>query len=214
MKKLNLLLLSLLTALCGCQPETPAKQVSAPVAEPAAASAPTGAAGSSVTAVESAPVQAAADVVEKAVKRTVPPATSAKPAVSEEVSKPAVAEKPASAPAVAVAKVAPVEVAQVAAPAAEPARPDAKAAVSEAAALALAKKNNCLVCHAVDKKVVGPAWKDVAAKYRGDAKAEAYLVNKIARGGSGAWGSMPMPANTQISETERRTLARFVLNLR
>jgi cytochrome c len=80
-------------------------------------------------------------------------------------------------------------------------------------ALALAKKNNCLVCHAVDKKVLGPAWKDVAAKYRGDAKAEAYLVSKIAKGGSGVWGSMAMPAQPKVSEADRRTLVRFVLNL-
>lgn len=108
-------------------------------------------------------------------------------------------------------------VAPVAAPvaAAAAAKPEAKVepAVSAADALALAKKNNCLVCHAVDKKVVGPAWKDVAVKYRGDASAESRLVNKIAKGGSGAWGSTPMPAHPQISEADRRTLAKFVLNL-
>ncbi|MFA6970259.1 MAG: c-type cytochrome [Gallionella sp.] len=80
-------------------------------------------------------------------------------------------------------------------------------------ALALAKKNNCLVCHSVDKKLVGPAWRDVAAKYRGDAGAEARLVNKVAKGGGGVWGSVPMPANSQVSEADRTTLVRFVLNL-
>jgi len=84
----------------------------------------------------------------------------------------------------------------------------------EADALALAKKNNCLACHAIDRKIVGPAWKDVAAKYRGDAGAEANLVNKIAKGGSGVWGSVAMPAHPQISEADRITLARFVLNLK
>lgn len=101
------------------------------------------------------------------------------------------------------------------------ARPEAKAepeakvesAVSATDALALAKKQGCLVCHAVDKKVVGPAWRDVAAKYRGDATAETYLVNKIAKGGSGAWGNIQMPAHPKISEADRRALSRFVLNL-
>ncbi|OIO82565.1 MAG: hypothetical protein AUJ88_01720, partial [Gallionellaceae bacterium CG1_02_56_997] len=92
--------------------------------------------------------------------------------------------------------------------------PAAKPVVSDADALALAKKSNCLACHAIDKKVVGPAWKEVAAKYRGDATAEAHLINKIAVGGSGVWGSMAMPAHPKLSEAERTTLARFVLNLK
>ncbi len=108
-------------------------------------------------------------------------------------------------------------VAPVAAPAAAAAaaKPEVKseAAVSAVDALALAKKQGCMVCHAIDKKIVGPGWRDVAAKYRGDATAEARLVNKIAKGGGGAWGSMPMPAHPQISEADRSTLARFVLNL-
>jgi len=64
------------------------------------------------------------------------------------------------------------------------------------------------------KKVVGPAWKDVAAKYRGDATAEAKLVSKIATGGKGVWGSMAMPANPQIGEADRKVLAKFVLSLK
>lgn len=105
--------------------------------------------------------------------------------------------------------------AALAAPVAAAAKPEVKseAAVSAVDALALAKKQGCTVCHAIDKKLVGPGWRDVAAKYRGDATAEARLVNKIAKGGSGAWGSMPMPAHPQISEADRRTLAKFVLNL-
>lgn len=94
-----------------------------------------------------------------------------------------------------------------------PAAAKPEATVSAVDALALAKKNNCLVCHAVDKKVVGPGWRDVAAKYRGDSGAESRLVNKIAKGGSGVWGSASMPAHPQISEADRSTLARFVLNL-
>lgn len=106
-------------------------------------------------------------------------------------------------------------VASVTVPAAAAAKPEVKseAAVSAVDALALAKKQGCMVCHAIDKKLVGPGWRDVAAKYRGDATAEARLVNKIAKGGSGAWGSMSMPAHPQISEADRRTLAKFVLNL-
>ncbi|MFA6920287.1 MAG: c-type cytochrome [Gallionella sp.] len=88
-----------------------------------------------------------------------------------------------------------------------------KVGVSTEVALALAKQNNCLACHAIDRKVVCPAWRDVANKYRGDAGAEARLVNKIAKGGSGVWGSMAMPAHPHISEADRTTLARFVLNL-
>lgn len=105
--------------------------------------------------------------------------------------------------------------AALAAPVAAVAKPEVKseAAVSAVDALALAKKNNCLVCHAVDKKLIGPGWRDVAVKYRGDASAESRLVNKIAKGGGGVWGSTPMPAHPQISEADRRTLAKFVLNL-
>jgi cytochrome c len=101
-------------------------------------------------------------------------------------------------------------------PAAVVAKPETKAepAVSEADALQLAKKSNCLACHAIDKKVVGPAWKDVAAKYRGDAGAEARIMDKIAKGGSGVWGVMIMPPSPQVSEADRKTLARFVLSLK
>lgn len=89
-----------------------------------------------------------------------------------------------------------------------------KITLSSADGLALAKKNNCLTCHSIDKKIVGPAWKDVAAKYRGDVTAEDILTRKIAQGSSGVWGSMPMPANPHINEANRRNLARFVLNLK
>jgi cytochrome c len=87
-------------------------------------------------------------------------------------------------------------------------------AVPEDPVMQLAKKNNCLACHAVDKKVVGPAWKDVAAKYRGDKGAEELLMAKIASGGSGVWGSVVMPPYAQVSEADRRTLVKFVLSLK
>lgn len=80
---------------------------------------------------------------------------------------------------------------------------------------ALAKKNNCTACHAIDKKVVGPAWEDVAKKYKGDAKAEAALLTKVSKGGSGVWGTMPMPANdpSGTKQAEMKELVHFILSL-
>lgn len=85
-------------------------------------------------------------------------------------------------------------------------------AVDQAAGLELAKKNNCLMCHAVDKKVMGPAYKDVAAKYKGQADAEAKLIAKVSKGGSGVWGPIPMPANSpKVSDADIKTLVQWVL---
>ena len=75
----------------------------------------------------------------------------------------------------------------------------------------LAKAQNCLACHAVDKKLVGPAYKDVAAKYKGDKTAEAKLVEKVQKGGVGAWGQVPMPPNPQVNAAEAKTLVAWVL---
>jgi len=80
--------------------------------------------------------------------------------------------------------------------------------------LALAKAKNCMACHAVDKKLVGPAYKDVAAKYAGQKDAVDKLAIKIMKGGSGVWGPVPMPANTQVSEAEAKQLAAWVLSLK
>ena len=79
----------------------------------------------------------------------------------------------------------------------------------------LARKNNCTACHAIDKKVVGPAWADIAKKYKGDAGAEAKLIAKVSKGGSGVWGSMPMPANdaTGKKPEEIGKLVKFILAL-
>jgi cytochrome c len=66
----------------------------------------------------------------------------------------------------------------------------------------LAQKKNCLACHAVDKKLIGPAYKDVAAKYAGQKDAADKLAQKIQKGGSGVWGAVPMPANPQVNEAE------------
>lgn len=78
---------------------------------------------------------------------------------------------------------------------------------------AAAKKNNCVACHAIDKKVVGPAWADVAKKYKGDAGAAAHLDGVISKGGKGVWGPMPMPPNPKVTAEERKELIDFVLGL-
>ena len=75
----------------------------------------------------------------------------------------------------------------------------------------LAQKKNCMACHAVDKKVIGPSYKDVAAKYGGQKDAADKLAQKILKGGSGVWGAVPMPANPQVSEAEAKQLATWVL---
>jgi len=75
----------------------------------------------------------------------------------------------------------------------------------------LAKQKNCLACHALDKKLVGPGYKEIAAKYKGDKDAVAKLAKKIREGGVGVWGQVPMPANPQVSEQEALTLAKWVM---
>jgi cytochrome c len=76
----------------------------------------------------------------------------------------------------------------------------------------LAQKKNCMSCHAVDKKLVGPAYKDVAAKYAGQKDAVDKLTQKVLKGGAGVWGPLPMPANPQVSEAEARQLVQWVLS--
>src|SRR4051794_2396927 len=89
----------------------------------------------------------------------------------------------------------------------------AAAAVTPAMAdLALATSKNCMACHAIDKKLVGPAYKDVAAKYASDKTAADKLAAKIMKGGSGVWGPVPMPANPQVNEAEAKKLAAWVLS--
>jgi len=86
------------------------------------------------------------------------------------------------------------------------------AAPSAYANAELAQKKNCMACHAVDKKLVGPSYKDVAAKYAKDKDAAAKLADKIIKGGAGVWGPVPMPANTQVSAAEAKQLATWVLS--
>jgi cytochrome c len=76
---------------------------------------------------------------------------------------------------------------------------------------ALATAKNCMACHATDKKLVGPAYKEVAIKYAGQKDAVDKLAVKIIKGGSGVWGPVPMPANAQVSEAEAKKLASWVL---
>lgn len=78
----------------------------------------------------------------------------------------------------------------------------------------LAQKKSCMACHATDKKLVGPAYKDVAAKYAGDKTAAAKLATKIQKGGAGVWGQIPMPANPQVSDAEAKQLAEWVLSIK
>lgn len=140
------------------------------------------------------------------------PSKSGTAAVSPPVAQPESAKAPA---------------AQAAAPQAEPAQaPAAVAAVAapapatdpKAEPLALAQKSGCLACHAVDRKLVGPAWKDVAARYRGDAGARARLIEKVSKGGGGNWtavtGGIPMPANApRVPAGDIEKLVDFVLSL-
>ena len=76
----------------------------------------------------------------------------------------------------------------------------------------LAKKHACFACHAVDKKLVGPSYKDVAGKYRGDAGAEAKLVDKVKKGSQGTWGQVPMPPNANVPDGDIRTLVKWILS--
>lgn len=78
----------------------------------------------------------------------------------------------------------------------------------------LAQKKNCMACHAIDKKLIGPAYKDVAAKYAGEADAVPKLTQKVMKGGSGVWGAVPMPANPQVSEAEAKQLVQWILTLK
>lgn len=77
--------------------------------------------------------------------------------------------------------------------------------------LQLATAKNCMACHAVDKKLVGPSYKDVAAKYAGQKDASDKLAAKVMKGGAGVWGPVPMPANPQVSADEAKKLVAWIL---
>jgi cytochrome c len=79
----------------------------------------------------------------------------------------------------------------------------------------LAQKSGCFTCHTIEKKLVGPAWNEIAAKYRAQKDAEARLITKVAKGGSGSWGSVPMPPNApKVGEADIKTLVRYILSLK
>ena len=80
------------------------------------------------------------------------------------------------------------------------------------ASMDLATKSACTACHAVDKKLVGPSYQEVAAKYKGNAKAEAMLVEKVKKGGVGTWGQVPMPPNANVKDADVQTLVKWVLS--
>lgn len=79
---------------------------------------------------------------------------------------------------------------------------------------AMAKAKNCMACHAIDKKVVGPAYKDVAKKFGGQAGAADMLADKIMKGSTGTWGPVPMPPNTNVNAAEAKSLATWILTLK
>ena len=88
------------------------------------------------------------------------------------------------------------------------------AAAPAFAQLELAQKKNCMACHAMDKKLVGPAYKEVAAKYAGQKDAVEKLSQKVMKGGAGVWGPVPMPANTQVNDAEAKQLVTWILSLK
>jgi cytochrome c5 len=129
-------------------------------------------------------------------------------------------EPPAPAQASATAA-APAQARAPAAPAPAPAAAAAKAPavapgalLDMASATALMQKDGCAACHGVDKKIVGPAYQDVAAKYKGDKDAAAKLAQKVKAGGSGVWGSVPMPSNAQVSDADIKLLVSWILTLK
>ena len=193
MQTRNILLAAMLAALAACQPETPKQPEESAMASPGVMQGETAAVPSAMTG--------AAEPVAKPV--TSAPVAQTPKAATEQAAKPAA---PAPSPA-------PASVPMVS-PAPAPAVAAKSGVLSEAEGLALAKQSKCLVCHALDKKLVGPAWRDVAAKYRGDAGAEARLMDKIAKGGKGVWGAIAMPASPQVNEGDRRRLVQFILSLK
>lgn len=87
----------------------------------------------------------------------------------------------------------------------------AQASAEDEKAFAIAKQNACLGCHAINKKIVGPSFQAIAEKYKSDANAQAFLKNKIAKGGSGSWGVVPMPGNAKLNDADLSTLSSWIL---
>ena len=90
----------------------------------------------------------------------------------------------------------------------------ALAATPSLASEELAKKHACTACHAIDKKLVGPAYKEVANKYRGDPKSEAMLVEKVKKGSVGTWGQVPMPPNASVPDADVKAIVKWICALK
>jgi cytochrome c len=129
----------------------------------------------------------------------------------EGAAKPAATPAPAGQTAAAEAPAAEVPAADT--PAAEAAAPAAAAPAAGGDQLALATQSGCMACHQIETKVVGPAYKDVAAKYKGDAGALDMLAAKVKSGGTGTWGQIPMPPNAHVSDENIRAIVTWVLSL-
>ena len=90
----------------------------------------------------------------------------------------------------------------------------AHAALDTAGAEAMMKKDGCAACHAVDKKIIGPSYQEVSAKYKGDKDAASKLVKKVKEGGSGVWGQVPMPPNVAVPDADVKALVDWILTLK
>lgn len=183
-----------LTAGCATEHAASAEK---PAAEHASAPAEHAPAAAEKAAEHAKPAAAAAEAKKKKTK------ASKEPAAKSDAAKP-IAAAPAA------------ETAKADAPKTEAPKSEQKGgALSEADGVALAKKSNCFACHALDHKVVGPGWKDVANKYRGQGDAEAKLIAKVAKGGSGVWGGTAMPANSPaVKDADIKALVKFILSLK
>lgn len=87
------------------------------------------------------------------------------------------------------------------------------AAADAAKAVALLKQHNCIQCHGIDKKIIGPAYKEVAKKYKGQKDARALLAKRVKAGSKGVWGPVPMPPNAAVSDADIKLLVEYVLSL-
>ncbi|MEQ1628879.1 MAG: c-type cytochrome [Gallionella sp.] len=215
MRQLHLSSFTLIAMLCACQPES-----STPAVPPSSSTTNTTATVEVASAV-AATVEVASEVIVTPEKTKVltPVVTRPSELTNKTFTKSQAVAPPVAPPppvvevvAAAIEKVAPV----VPTPAISAKSETQNAKVlAEADALQLAKKSGCLTCHAIEKKLVGPAWRDVATKYRGDAGAPSALEGKVAKGGKGAWGNMAMPANSpRVSDTDIHALVGFILSLK
>ncbi|HTS21598.1 MAG TPA: c-type cytochrome [Casimicrobiaceae bacterium] len=149
-----------------------------------------------------------ADLSDVEVQRAVVFMANHSGATFKEPPAPAAAPAGAAAPVAAAAAAAPPAAAS-AAPAAKPGAP-----LDMASGTAMMQKDGCSACHAVDKKIVGPAYEDVAAKYKGEKDAAAKLAQKVKAGGSGVWGQIPMPPNAAVPDEDVKALVAWILTLK